>query len=103
MNNKQNGGRLLEFRQRSANKHEFYKNTAGLRSGNCSDSESACLKVVSYVKVFELRGTVNENRFIGTFLCLDKRPNKTIIEFGLRRIPELFRPRSMLSASAFGR
>ena len=74
MNNKQNGGRLLEFRQRSANKHEFYKNTAGLRSGNCSDSESACLKVVSYVKVFELRGTVNENRFIGTFLCLDKRP-----------------------------
>ena len=23
--------------------------------------------------------------------------NKTIIEFGLRRIPELFRPRSMLS------
>ena len=28
--------------------------------------------------------------------------NKTIIEFGLRRIPELFRPRSMLSASAFG-
>ena len=25
--------------------------------------------------------------------------NKTIIEFGLRRIPELFRPRSMLSAS----
>ena len=30
--------------------------------------------------------------------------NKTIIEFGLRRIPELFRPRSALgiSASAFG-
>jgi hypothetical protein len=28
--------------------------------------------------------------------------NKTIIEFSLRRIPELFRPRSMLSASAFG-
>jgi hypothetical protein len=26
--------------------------------------------------------------------------NKTIIEFGLRRIPELFRPRSMLSAEA---
>ena len=61
MNNKQNGGRLLEFRQRSANKHEFYKNTAGLRSGNSSDSDSACLKVVSYVKVFELRGTVNES------------------------------------------
>ena len=52
---------MLEFRQRSANKHEFYKNTAGLRSGNSSDSDSACLKVVSYVKVFELRGTVNES------------------------------------------
>ena len=51
----------MEFRQRSANKHEFYKNTAGLRSGNSSDSDSACLKVVSYVKVFELRGTVNES------------------------------------------
>jgi hypothetical protein len=33
---------------------------------------------------------------------LHKMNNKTIIEFGLRRIPELFRPRSMLSASALG-
>ena len=32
-----------------------------------------------------------------------KMNNKRIIEFGLCRISELFRPRSALSASAFGR
>ena len=34
------------------------------------------------------------------FCC--KMNNKIIIEFGLRRISELFKPRSPLSASAFG-
>ena len=38
--------------------------------------------------------------YMADFSC--KMNNKRIIEFGLRRISELFRPRSALSASAFG-
>ena len=60
--------------QRSENKHGFYKNTVGLRSGNSPDSDSACLKVVRYVKIIQFQDMLNENRFLGTFSFHDKRP-----------------------------
>ena len=44
--------------------------TAGLRSGNSSDLDSACLKVLVPAKIFML----NENRLLNTFRGHNIRP-----------------------------
>ena len=47
--------------------------TAGLRSGNFSDLNSACQKVVVPVKIFQFQDMLNENRFLDTFRGHSKR------------------------------
>ena len=49
--------------------------TAGLRSGNFSDLDSACQKVVVPVKIFQFQDMLNENRFLDTFRGHSKRTN----------------------------
>ena len=41
--------------------------TAGLRSGNSSDLDSACLKVLVPAKIFQFSDMNNENRFLDSF------------------------------------
>ena len=47
--------------------------TAGLRSGNFFDLDSACLKVLVPVKIFQFHDMLNENRFLGIFSGHGKR------------------------------
>ena len=47
--------------------------TAGLRSGNFSNLNSACQKVVVPVKIFQFQDMLNENRFLDTFRGHSKR------------------------------
>jgi hypothetical protein len=49
--------------------------SAGLRSGNFSDLNTACSKVLVPVKIFQFQDMLNENRFLGTFRGHSKRPN----------------------------
>ena len=65
-----------------------------LFNGDIENLEICTLQVlfntVNFLSVFEIL----------SYLCciyIHRMNNKTIIEFGLRRIPELFRPRSMLT------
>ena len=51
----------------SEDKIAFCEKTAGLWSGNSSDLNSACSKVLVPVKVFQFKDMLNENRFLGTF------------------------------------
>ena len=41
--------------------------TTGLRSGNSSDLDSACLNVLVPIKIFQIEDMLNENRFLDTF------------------------------------
>jgi hypothetical protein len=54
--------------------------TAGLRCGKFSDLNSACLKVLVPIKIFQFQDMLNENRFLGTFRGHSKRPT-----WGLQR------------------
>ena len=58
----------------SEDKIAVCEKTAGLRSGNSSDLDSACLKVLVPVKIFQIRDMLNENRFLDNFRGHDKRP-----------------------------
>ena len=55
--------------------------TAGLRSGNFSDLNSACQKVLIPVKIFQFQDMLNENRFIDTFRGHSKRTNSCFYYF----------------------
>ena len=52
---------------KSEDKIAVCEKTAGLRSGNSSDLDSACLKVLVPVKIFQIQDMLNENRFLNTF------------------------------------
>jgi hypothetical protein len=57
-------------REISEDKKAVCEKTAGLRSGNFSDlnsAVSACSKVSVAVKIFQIQDMLNENRFLGTF------------------------------------
>jgi hypothetical protein len=47
----------------SEDKKAVCEKTAGLRSGNFSDLNSACSKVLVTVKVFQIEDMLNENVF----------------------------------------
>jgi hypothetical protein len=61
-------------REISENKIAFCEKTQGLRSGNFSDSNSACSTVLVPVKIFQFQDMHYENRFLGTFRGHSKRP-----------------------------
>jgi hypothetical protein len=53
------------FCELSEDKIAVCEKTAGLRSGNFSDLNSACSKVLVPVKIFQFQDMGNENRFLG--------------------------------------
>ena len=57
----------------SENKIAVCEKTAGLGSGNFSDLNSACQKVLVPVKIFQFQDMLNENRFLDTFRGHSKR------------------------------
>jgi hypothetical protein len=61
-------------REISEDKIAVCEKTAGLRSGNFSNLNSACSKVLVPVKIFQFQDMGNENRFLGTFRGHSKRP-----------------------------
>jgi hypothetical protein len=65
---------FIFVRRRTENTNAICEKTAGLRSGNFSDLNSACSKMLVTVKIFQFRDMLNENRFLGTFLGHGKRP-----------------------------
>ena len=55
-------------RATSEDKTAISEKTAGLRSGNFSDLDSACLKVlIVHVKIVQILDMLSENRFLDTF------------------------------------
>ena len=50
----------------SEDKIAVCEKTAGLRSGNSSDLDSACLNVLVPVKIYHIQDMLNENRFLDT-------------------------------------
>ena len=61
-------------REISEDKIAVYDKTAGLRSGNSSDLNSACLKVLVPVAIFQFSDMHYESRFLDTFLGHNIRP-----------------------------
>jgi CRISPR/Cas system CMR-associated protein Cmr3 (group 5 of RAMP superfamily) len=61
-------------RRRTENTNAIWEKTAGLRSGNFSDLNSACSKMLVTVKIFQFQDMLKENRFLGIFLGQGKRP-----------------------------
>jgi hypothetical protein len=60
-------------REISENKIAFCEKTQRLRSGNFSDSNSACSTVLVPVKIFQFQDMHYKNRFLGTFRGHSKR------------------------------
>ena len=73
MNNEKN------CRAISEDKIAVCEKTAALRSGNYSDLDSACLKVLVPVKIFQIQDMLNENRFLDAFRGHNIRPSASII------------------------
>ena len=71
----------------SEDKIAVCEKTAGLRSGNFSDLNSACQKVVVPVKIFQFQDMLNENRFPDTFRGHSKRTNFFFYSTSLIHIP----------------
>ena len=63
---------FIFVRRRTENTNAICEKTAGLRSGNFSDLNSACSKMLVTVKIFQFHDMLNENRFLGH----GKRPVK---------------------------
>ena len=66
--------RVYFVRRRTENTNAICEKTAGLRSGNFSDLNSACSKMLVTVKIFQFHDMLSENRFLGIFLGHGKRP-----------------------------
>ena len=64
-------------REISKDKIAVCEKTAGLRSGNSSDLDSACLKVLVPVEIFQFSDVHYESRFPDTFRGHNIRPIKT--------------------------
>ena len=73
LNNKKN------FRAISEDKIALCEKTAGLLSGNSSDLDSACLKLLVPVKIFQFSDVHHENRFLDTFRGHNIRPKWQIL------------------------
>ena len=58
----------------SEDKIAVCEKNAGLRSRNSSDLDSACLKVLVPIKIFQIQDMLNENRFLDTFRGQNTRP-----------------------------
>jgi hypothetical protein len=66
---------FIFVRRRTENTNAICEKTAGLRSSNFSDLNSACSKMLVTVKILQFHDMLNnENRFPGTFLGHGKRP-----------------------------
>ena len=65
-------------REFSKHKIEVCEKTSGLRSGNASDLNSACLKVLVPVEIFQFSDMHYERRFLDTFLEHNIRPNSPV-------------------------
>ena len=61
-------------REISEDKIVVCEKTASLWSGNFSDLNSACSKVLVPVKIFQFQNMENKNRFLSTFRGHSKRP-----------------------------
>ena len=91
----------------SEDKIAVCEKTAGLRSGNFSDLNSACQKVVVPVKIFQFQDMLNENRFLDTFRGHSKRTksfgliNNILCE--LRRLKMFEAPLIVARATQFAR
>ena len=62
----------------SKDKIAVREKTAGLRSGNFSDLNSACQKVLVPVKILQFHDMLNENRFLEPFRGRSKWTIKTM-------------------------
>ena len=65
-------------REISEDKIAVCEKTQGLRSGNFSDLNSACSKVLVPVKIFQFQDMHYGNRFLGIFQGHSKRPRRAI-------------------------
>jgi hypothetical protein len=63
-------------REISEDKIAVCEKTAGVRSGNFSDLNSACSKVLVPVKIYQFQDMGNENHFLGTFRSRGHRHSK---------------------------
>jgi hypothetical protein len=68
---------FIFVRRLTENTNAIGEKTAGLRSGNFSDLNSACSKMLDTVKIFQFHDMLNENRFLGIFLGHGKRPTNS--------------------------
>ena len=64
-------------REISKDKIAVCAKTAGLRSGNSSDLDSACLKALVPVEIFQFSDMHYESRFLDTFRGHNIRPRAT--------------------------
>ena len=69
-------GRWKNCREISEDKIAVCEKTAGLRSENFSDLDSACLKLLVPLKIFQNYDMHNENRILYNFRGYNIRPKK---------------------------
>ena len=79
LNNEQN------CREISKDKIAVCEKTAGLRSGNSSDLNSACLKALVPVEIFQFSDMHYESRFLDTFRRHNIRPNTETEQMNFRK------------------
>ena len=65
-------------REISKDKIAVCEKTAGLRGGNSSDLDSACLKAIVPVEIFQFSDMHYESRFLDTFRGYNIRPSRII-------------------------
>jgi hypothetical protein len=65
---------FIFIRRKTENTNAICEKTAGLRSGNFSDLNSASSKMLVTVKKFQFHDMFNGNRYLGIYLGHGKRP-----------------------------
>ena len=75
----------INCRAISKDKIAVCEKTAGLRSGNSSDLDSACLNLLVPVKIYQIQDMLNEIRFLDTFRGHNIRPTGVKIEYNKRK------------------
>ena len=73
-------------REISEDKIAVRKRTAGLRSENFLDLDSACFKVLVPVTIFQNKGMHSENRFLDTFRGHNIRSTKSKMTLKLNKV-----------------
>ena len=71
-------------REISRDKIAVCEKTAGLRSGNSSDLDSACLKALVPVEIFQFSDMHYESRFLDTFRGHNIRPTAFVLFFRIK-------------------